>query len=348
MPLYIGKSHSRNAPVQSIFRLVGNDEDALTHALGFLLAHDHSLCAKLVRYLKVAYRRPLKTDYSVHLQEVTGPGFGRRDIVIVDDRIRIVLEAKVGRAEPTSQQLIKYAAEDRLWNKYATRAVVTLTQVKLTKATGDQVEAELSKQGIQWGSVQWHEIVDLVLGHRPSDDSEVSRYLFNQFTRYVRRDFRMGYYDAEIHIQDVNRDNAKVFNKGWMYVTSLSDKRSPLYFAPYFTRQNPREGISEISRVIDYEIAVLDKKQDIGVEPPSERHRQTWKTGLKKLRERAEKEGFGHGQVRLLHLDEPLTICNPPLTKKDLSNLGVTNGTLTQIPKGFSLRFDELLPHVRS
>ena len=348
MALYIGKYHSRNAPVQSIFRLVGNDEDALTYALGFLLANDYSLCAKLVRLLRVSPRRPPKPGYSVHLQEVTAPKFGRRDIVIEDGRMRIVLEAKIGRAEPDSQQLTKYATEEELWGQFTTRAVVALTQDELNKRTKAEVEEQLSRQRIAFSSIQWHEIVELVLSHRPSDDSEVSRHLFNQFTRYIRRDFRMKYYDAEIHIQDVNPDNAKIFNEGWMYVTGLSDKRSPLYFAPYFTRQNPREGISEISRVIDTEIVVLDKKHDIGLEPPSEKHRETWKIGLEELRERAIREGFANSQVRLLYLDKPLAIWDPPLTKKALSNLGVTNGILTQIPKGFSLRFDELLAHARS
>ena len=154
MPLYIGKSHSRNAPVQSIFRLVGNDEDALTHALGFLLAHDHSLCAKLVRHLRVSPRRPLKPGYSVHLQEVTTPKFVRRDIVIEDGRMRIVLEAKVGRAEPDSQQLTKYATEEELWSQYRTRAVVALTQDKLSTTTAAEVESKLCPREIKFGCIQ--------------------------------------------------------------------------------------------------------------------------------------------------------------------------------------------------
>ena len=42
MRLHIGKNHwgKTSNPVQSIFRLAGSDEDALTYALGFLLAHD--------------------------------------------------------------------------------------------------------------------------------------------------------------------------------------------------------------------------------------------------------------------------------------------------------------------
>ena len=51
MWLFIGKNHDEkivSAPVQSIFRLTGNNEDALNYALGFLLARDAVLCAELM------------------------------------------------------------------------------------------------------------------------------------------------------------------------------------------------------------------------------------------------------------------------------------------------------------
>ena len=72
----------------------------------------------------------------------------------------------------------------------------------------------------------------------------------------------MAYFDAEILIQDVNPRSAETFREGWMYVTSLRDKKAPLYFAPYFTKQGEDSGVSMISRVRDTEICVLDRKQD--------------------------------------------------------------------------------------
>ena len=50
MQLSIGKNHQgEGRTVQSIFRLIGNDEDALTYALGFLLARDPDFCVKVIR-----------------------------------------------------------------------------------------------------------------------------------------------------------------------------------------------------------------------------------------------------------------------------------------------------------
>ena len=49
MRLFIGKNHDQkaaSAPIQSIFRLAGNNEDSLTYVLGFLLARDSALPAR--------------------------------------------------------------------------------------------------------------------------------------------------------------------------------------------------------------------------------------------------------------------------------------------------------------
>ena len=343
MRLYIGKNHQGyTTPVQSIFRLAGNDEDALTFALGFLLAHDPIFCAKLVRRFRLAPHKRFRHDYSIHLQEVSDSRFGRRDIVIEGSRTRIVLEAKIGGVEPTVGQLLKYGAERSLWKQFETRAVVALTQVELSATTKEKVHSKLSDDGIRFFSVQWHQILDLVLGHRPSNDSAVSRYLFDEFIRYIRSDYRMGYYDAEVLIQDLNRLNAEIFKEGWMYVSDLKDKRAPLYFAPYFSREGANSGISMFSRVRDVKTVILAETEDV-FEAPTDEHLQRWRGGLSKLRERAENEGFFCREVRLFFLDRPITFRTTPLSKKSFNEAVPAKRIPSQIPKGFSLGFDDLL-----
>ncbi len=350
MPLYIGKNHEVDAtPVQSIFRLAGNDEDALTYALGFLLAHDQDFCAKLVRRLRIVPRHTLKPDYTVHLQEITDTGFGRRDIVIQDSETRIVLEAKIGRAEPTAKQLLMYAKEYGLWDQFQTKGLVALTRSGLSAATREEVESKLAKRGmgVRFNSVQWHEVLELTLKHRPSDDSMLTRYLFQQFIRFIRRDYGMGYYDVEVHIQDLNPLNAEIFTEGWMYVTSLNDKKAPLYFAPYFTQQCQKPGISLMSRVLyteDIEFAVLLEKEDFIAPPPSEEHRRRWTDGLASIRERAKEEKWER-DTRLFYYDRPIplpkTISKPQLPKKDTTKSD--SKPMQQIPTGYGLLVEELL-----
>lgn len=345
MRLYIGKNYPRNTDaVQSVFRLAGGDEDALTFALGFLLAHDPVFCAKLLKGLGVAPRRRFKDGYSIHLQEVTERGFGRRDIVVEGNGTRIVLEAKIGGAEPDVSQLVKYAENANLWRHYDKRAVVSLTQVELSAATADKVRSELSKLNIHFYAVQWHQVVDLVMSYTPLNDSVISRHLFNEFIRYIRSDYQMGYYDAEILIQDVNSLNADIFEEGWMYVTQPKNKKAPLYFAPYFTDEHgAKAGISKFSRVMHTEIVELADEQDIPGNPPSDEHRSRWRDGLAQLRKRACNEGFAHREVRLFYFDRPVTFRTPPLTKKSFNATGPSKRIPNQIPKGFSLGFDELL-----
>ncbi len=344
MRLHMGKNHGeKTAPVQSIFRLVGDDEDALSFGLGYLLAYDPDFCVRVIRACDISPPRALRSDYSVFLQEVTGRGFGRRDIVIEGRGMRVVLEAKIGGALPTQGQLLKYASEHELWKRFNRKAVVSLTQVELPSETRRLVSEKLSKLDVGFHHVQWQRIVELVLVHRPRKDTPVSRHLFREYARFIRRDYRrMGYYDAEILIQDVNLENARIYDEGWMYVTSIKDKKAPLYFAPYLTRQNDREGIGRLSRVEDVRIDRLADTEDWLEGRTGEQH-QRWRTGLSLLRKRAERGGWLQFEVQLFFLGPPMTVSEPPLTKRRFRQTDPGKEIPNQIPKGFSLRFDELL-----
>ena len=325
-------------PVQSLFRLVGRDEDALTYSLGFLLAHDPKFCAKLLRVFGLSLPRGFVHDYSIHLQEVTGAGYGRRDIVVAAPGIRLVVEAKIGGSLPAEEQLLKYAAEKELWEPYARRYIVALTQVEFPATTAREVGAKLDEKGVNFRPVQWHNVLDVAIRHRPANSSAVSRYLFDQFARYIRRDYQMGYYDAEVSIQDVNLENAAIYEECWVYITSLKDKAAPLYFAPYFTKKGGRVGLSLVSRVLDIQTG---KPAQIAIDEsaaPTEEHSRRWAEGLERVIARSKREGWGNGEGRLFCLDRPL-----PLGKTLIKAKGGSKGIPTQIPKGFSLRFDELL-----
>ncbi len=351
MRLYIGKNHDeedKSVPVQSIFRLVGRDEDALTYALGFLLGRDPVLCAELVRLCGVKPTRSFKNGYAIYLQEVTDPGYGRRDIVIEAGKVRIVIEAKIGNAEPTAKQILKYAKDVAKWKKFTTGMVVSLTQVKLSPAVQEEVVSKLPhKPKVGFKAIQWHEVIDLVLRRGPSDGSDLSQYLFDEFVNYIRGNYDMRYYDAEIMIRNVNAINAQFFKEGWVYVTvPVNTMRAPLYFAPYFTGQGNNSGILMIARVAGVRTVKLAETQDI-IEPDTEEQRKRWLQGLEMLRKHSEEYGFADESVHLFFLDEPMKFRSTPLSKTafNATKPSKTKKMPPMIPKGFSLRFDELLPH---
>ncbi len=340
MRLSIGKNHQgEGRTVQSIFRLIGNDEDALTYALGFLLARDPDFCVKVVRLCGIKAPRRLRDAYTVHLQEVTDRRFGRRDIVIEADNLRVVLEAKIGKSEPTDGQLLKYADENSLWEKFSRKAVVALTQVELRSSILDKTHSKLSDKGITCSAVQWHQIVELALRHVPSDNSEVSRYLLDEFIRYARKDYNMGYHDAEVFIQDVGTHSAKIFRECWLYVGVPKDKWAPLYFAPYFT---PRIGITHISRVADTKLVKLSEGSEV-IDVGTNEQRERWRAGWSDFRGTGPGEGEKDREFLLFLLEEPITFRATPLTKKSFNSTEPPKKIPPTIPKGFSLRFDELL-----
>ena len=155
----------------------------------------------------------------------------------------------------------------------------------------------------------------------------------------------MGYHDAEVSIQDVNAENAAIHEKGWIYVTSLKDKKAPLYFAPYFSGRGDDSGITKISRVKDVREVVLaeaDMVEDL-TSPPSEEHAMRWSKGLSMLRDRALAEGFAESPTRLFFLDSPIDLWEKPLSKKAFRDSGISKQIPNQIPKGFHLGFDDLL-----
>ncbi len=156
----------------------------------------------------------------------------------------------------------------------------------------------------------------------------------------------MGYHDAEISIQDVNDDNVKVFKEGWMYVTAPRDKKAPLYFAPYFTGQGPASGISMMSRVLWVEQVKLSEMVDVA-HVGDDNHLARWRKGIELIKQRPDYHKFAELDTRLLYLDEPIVLWEAPLTKSSVKAAHQKDATLKQIPqqipKSFSLQFDELL-----
>ena len=258
-------------------------------------------------------------------------------------KTRIVVEAKIGAAEPSPEQILTYARDKDSWKKFDDRTIATLTHVELSSSVRNAVIPNLEPKRIRLKPIQWHQVIELVLRHRPSDGSAVSQYLLHEFMAHIREDYEMRYHDAEVLIQDTNPLNAKIFEEGWMQVSSDKTKHAPLYVAPYYTGQGTNSGISKASRVIDSQTAVLaDYPDDIRVDG-TDVQKEQWREGLRMLKERAQKEGFFNKKVRLFYLDRPIEFRQTPLTKKAFRATGPEKQIPNQIPQGFSLRFDELL-----
>ncbi|MGA2584460.1 MAG: hypothetical protein ABSG31_14380 [Tepidisphaeraceae bacterium] len=94
-----------NRPVESVFQLLGENENDITFSVGWVLSQSREFCAQLV---KAVCNAQLPTNYDVRLQQhITDGGF--TDIEIVGADFHLIVEAKRGCALPTDTQLTKYS-----------------------------------------------------------------------------------------------------------------------------------------------------------------------------------------------------------------------------------------------
>ena len=96
--------------VDSVFELLGSNEDAMTYSLGWALSKCNVFCQQLAA--KLDLREGFSDATTIRLQEYAHQK-GYTDIEVIDPgRVHIVIEAKRGFSIPGSDQLEKYA--DRL------------------------------------------------------------------------------------------------------------------------------------------------------------------------------------------------------------------------------------------
>lgn len=96
----------RRRPIESVFELIGGDENSLTFAVGWCLSQAPAFLDAVAHHLGF---EPLSPDATILLQE-HGGSKGITDIEILDPgRVAWIMEAKVGFAPPGTDQLAKYA-----------------------------------------------------------------------------------------------------------------------------------------------------------------------------------------------------------------------------------------------
>lgn len=369
--IFIGKK-TKEEDIQrcnSLFRLIGKNEDALSYTLGYLLFEEQKFCVEILKEAKVLERRRGKSyrkeflDYDVYLQQLSSRKYGgRRDIVIETkgkNRLRVIIEAKIGKGIPNKEQLLKYTVgtsnnrknrkklvED--WKEYERKAIVILSRDKVRDDFIKEIKNILNKEihselkGIELFELRWHQVFEKVLNYVPKVHSNrIKTFLFDQFIEFFKEDYEMKYYDAEILIQDINKENAYIFFDGYMYVRDKAGKDAPLYFAPYLTESNEVNGLQYISKVEDVktdeikpELIEIYKESYFTSKDEEKRNlwNKYWEKGLFLIIERAKKEGWKDPK-KLYFLSPPIKVFEKPIKKCKYFKM---------IPKNYSLSFFNL------
>jgi hypothetical protein len=291
-----------------------------------------------------------RANYEVYLQEQRSVGgSGRRDIVVEAgdaEGLRVVIEAKIGRAQPTACQLLRYTVgcdcgnhrreRGPDWGPRTAKALVALTRTQLDSKVRSDMIKRLKGSGIRLCPAQWQQVFKVVLDRQRQLDGQSSRSVFfSEFAAFFRGFYEMDLYDAEVMVQDEDPENAPIYFDDYMYVGGRRWPKMPLYFAPYFTKscvwdkslpQVTSDGVSWISRVVRVQqMAMPDLRNDPNAAADRELRGHPnwtrWRRGLDNIRKREAREGWTADFVWLYFLSEPVALGRTVKKPKRLTRL---------------------------
>lgn len=367
-PLFFHKEQHPHAA--NVYRLAGKNEDALTYALGHLMAIDDRFMLEVLKEMGVLEKVPgrqykaYRDNYNVYLQEQrdVGPS-GRRDVVIQaggPNRLRVVVEAKIGRGQPDACQLLRYTVGcecgrhrrevtekiRQSWGDRREKCIVALTRDTLDSHVRGEVSRKLNGSGIELRTAQWYQILKVALDRRRHVQGDTPQSMFlSEFVDFFREHYEMNTYQAEVMVKKVNARNAGIYFNGYMYVGGAKDIQLPLYFAPYFTRECEwsREvpevaeaGVGWISRVVRVrqgQVGQLTENPESMAdhEIRAEDRWEQWRRGLSDISQLARSGRWpDEHQLQLYFLTQP-------------AKLGRTAKGPSQIPPGFKTTLFDLL-----
>ncbi|NLJ45688.1 MAG: hypothetical protein GX430_03925 [Treponema sp.] len=230
------KKRGFDSSTLTVFDLLGYTERGISLAFAYLLSKNKNALYIFLRYIGVdirnSYSNYLKTDISVEHHHAEG----RTDIEILQaDEFHVIIECKVG-ANKVRRQRTQYLSAFHGTNQ---KVLCFITQVNDFNKT--------SIEGVSVRNIGWIELVNLFDGNRQLNDP-----LSSSFLKFAKRGYKMRN-QKEILIQDVSeRIELTNFFENQIYRRDVVFG-SPLYFAPYFTRNadtKDGEGISYLSKVL--------------------------------------------------------------------------------------------------
>lgn len=166
--------------VQTVFGLLGGNENSATYALGWVLQNVKPFRQRLVAHI---CGQSLETEgIAVVLQRLTDEG-GFTDIELIEpSNLHIVVEAKVGFVLPTEQQLSKYS--NRIKGNPPHRHLVSISSASQAFAA---TNSQPSINGIPVSHISWTDLLKLCEHELKINRSQISRLWLTQLKAHLRR-----------------------------------------------------------------------------------------------------------------------------------------------------------------
>lgn len=216
------------------FYLLGYDETGLSKAFAFTLSRNPEFLFSFLRFIGLGIKNTKNRFRNISIQIEKKREQGRTDIEIYSENdFHVIIECKVGNNK-IEKQRVQYL---EAFSNTPTKILCILTQTNDYKLQMDE-EIEIVNMG-------WND-VDSLIDEKLFENS----ILMNEFQKYLRRGYNLRN-QKEILIQDVGNDielqkfkDANIYRRDKIF-------GSPLYFAPYFTRNSgEQEGIWYLSKIV--------------------------------------------------------------------------------------------------
>lgn len=304
------------------FYLLGYDETGLSKAFAFILSKNQDFLFSFLRFLGLRIKNTSNRFRDISIQIEKKRDQGRTDIEILsNDDFHVIIECKIGNNK-IGKQRDQYI---EAFSKVKTKILCILTQT-------NDYKLQMNEQ-IEIVNIGWSDIDNLIEDKKYEND-----LLMNEFQNYLRKGYNLRN-QKEILIQDVGNDiELKKFKNSNLY---RRDKifGSPLYFAPYFTRNSGEIlGITYLSKVAGIISAkpneILSFRDDLVAFAGDKQYLvDKWLSGVKMDKE--------DSIFTYFFLDDPVVLFKPLLKDGTNKKGRGKNWIAAMIPKNRCVSFEE-------
>ena len=322
----IKNTNSSRSPLTA-FDLFGSDEVALAKAFAYVLSREQTAYFAFLRLLQIPSRTSNSHYRNLEVTIEKKRDEGRTDIELrVPGRLHIIVECKIESGKITRQRT-------QYLNSFDADAP-TKVMCYVTQERGSRLDLN---ENIAFKHISWQDIIERL---------NVPRFavipLIKDFLSFSQRNYKVRHM-KEILVQDLR--DAREVSRFRQYNVYRRDESfiTPIYFAPYFTRNNKaneQEGISCLSRVLGVLTFNPTQVQNVDDDLNSFTDNTTligkWKDGIR----------LGNNQNTLytyFFLDDPVVFANP-LLKSHRQQSRNWIGSL--IPKNRCVRFVDFVKHI--
>ncbi len=203
-----------NEKAESIFRLIGKNENALTFALGYAFSKNSEFLIEFLKTVGVLEKRQgvnygkFFESKEILLQHYNDDKSGIKDILLESNPYRIVIEAKTDNSFPTETQLLKYLNNEinKDWENFSARFIIILTRRQLNENLYKKVIEKLSTANVRLIFSTWSEIFGLLRKYLFLKPTTTSDFVLNELAKFLFNDYSMEIIEKEVIYRKVLKD----------------------------------------------------------------------------------------------------------------------------------------------